>query len=687
MAPRKHNESASWEVDADKPKPEGETRPRRSYCIKELTTQPAPGIETIHDVFLYAARTHGSKRAFAARDVDKIITEDKEVTKVVGGKEQKTTKTWSYFKLKPFDWMTYEEALQRTKEIGSGLRELGSGGEGETFFNIYGQTSRNWMLLAQACAFNAVPICTAYDSLGPDGLAHSLNETSVKGMFTNADLLPTLAKIIGKCESVKLVVYDGEAKASVVEELKKVREGLNIVHLDEVIALGKKNTKEAIPAKKDDIYCCMYTSGSTGTPKGVLLSHANVVAAIGSVWNLLYEILEPSDSYLAFLPLAHILEFVVEMSWVFAGMPIGYGRVKTLTDASVRECKGDILEFRPSIMVGVPAVWELIRKGILAKVESSGALKKSVFNFALKAKQAATSYSIPFISGLTDAIVFNQVRQQTGGRMKIMFNGGGAVSKSTQQFLSTALVTLIQGYGLTETVAMACILHPAWMQYGSVGGPVPSSEIKLVDAKEAGYLSTNSPPQGEILIRGPAIFKGYYKRPDLDEEAFTKDGWFKTGDVGQWNRDGTLSIIDRLKNLVKLSGGEYIAVEHLESIYKGCPIVANGAIIASGEHSQPMMVVVAHPTNFPAFAKKNGLGDGEDLEALCKDEKVVQAALNELNSVAKKSGLKGMETLEAIVLTADEWTPESGLLTAAQKLQRKVIEKQYADQIQAVYKY
>jgi len=337
-------------------------------------------------------------------------------------------------------------------------------------------------------------------------------------------------------------------------------------------------------------------------------------------------------------------------------------------------------------LVGVPAVWELIRKGILGKVQSSGHVKQSIFNFALSAKQAAHKYYIPILGGLTDTVVFNQVKQQTGGRLKIMFNGGGSVSKTTQEFLSTALTIMIQGYGLTESTAMACILNPAWMQYSSVGGPVPAAEVKLVDAKEAGYFSTNNPPQGEVLLRGPAVFKGYYKRPDLDKEAFTEDGWFKTGDVGQWNKDGTLSIIDRLKNLVKLQGGEYVAIEYLESVYKSSPLVANGAIIANGEHSQPMMVVVAHPVNLPAFAKKNGLGSSEDIEHLCKDDKVVDAVLKDMNAFGKKQGLKGMELLEAIVLTHDEWTPESGFLTAAQKLQRKFIEKHYADRIKKVYK-
>ena len=194
---------------------------------------------------------------------------------------------------------------------------------------------------------------------------------------------------------------------------------------------------------------------------------------------------------------------------------------------------------------------------------------------------------------------------------------------------------------------------------------MPGAEIKLVDAPDAGYFSTNNPPQGEVYVRGPAVFQGYYKRPDLDQEAFTEDRWFKTGDVGQWNTDGTLTVIDRLKNLVKLSGGEYIAIEYLESSYRSCPLVANGAIIVNSEHSQPMMVVVAHPTNLPGFAAKNELGKG-DLEALCENGKVVDAVLKELNALGKKEGLKGMELLEAVVLSNEEWTPENGFLTAAQ---------------------
>jgi long-chain acyl-CoA synthetase len=190
-----------------------------------------------------------------------------------------------------------------------------------------------------------------------------------------------------------------------------------------------------------------------GAPKGVCITHANLIASVGAIYTLMGHHLTPDDTYLAYLPLAHILEYMVEMCLFFVGMTTGFGRVKTLTDVSVRNCKGDISAFRPSVMVGVPTVWETIRKGIIGKINASGTVKKNVFNAAMAAKKA----NVPVLSQIADSVVFSGVRAATGGRLRIAMSGGAALSRETQQFLSTALVLLIQGICFSR-LASSCRL-------------------------------------------------------------------------------------------------------------------------------------------------------------------------------------------------------------------------------------
>lgn len=246
--------------------------------------------------------------------------------------------------------------------------------------------------------------------------------------------------------STKYVVYDGQPPASLVNDIRAVREDLNVLSIDELYEKGKvssvsQETLDARIPKPTTLACIMYTSGSTGPPKGVCITHSNLIASIGGVWKLIGHHLQVEDSYLAYLPLAHVLEYIVELIIIFTGMPMGYGRVKTLTDASVRKCAGDIREFRPSIMVGVPAVWETIRKGILSKVNAGGTLRKSVFNAAVSAKKN----QVPVVGTVLDKLILKNVREATGGRLRIALSGGAALSKETQEFLHVALVTLVQG--------------------------------------------------------------------------------------------------------------------------------------------------------------------------------------------------------------------------------------------------
>ena len=264
------------------------------------------------------------------------------------------------------------------------------------------------------------------------------------GVFTNAELLPVLAKVIEEVPSLRVVIYDGQPSESVLSKIKGVREGMTVLSIDALRELGREQPLELAESRtpsSDDVACIMYTSGTTGPPKGVVLKHSNLIAAIGAVMTLVGHHLKPNDSFLAFLPLAHILEYVVELSFVFVGICSGYGRVKTLTDQSVRNCQGDIKAFQPTIMVGVPAVWELIRKGILAQVNKSGAIRKSMFNGAMTVKKA----NVPVLKNVVDSVVFAKIRQATGGRLRVALSGGAALSRETQEFLNLALVTIIQG--------------------------------------------------------------------------------------------------------------------------------------------------------------------------------------------------------------------------------------------------
>ncbi|ORY94915.1 hypothetical protein BCR43DRAFT_558005 [Syncephalastrum racemosum] len=668
----------SYAIEVGPEQPNG-GRIRRSILAAEgVVRVPATNVHTLYDVLQHSTKKYPKRKAFGAREVEKIIEEEKEVTKVIDGVEKKEKKTWKFFQLSGYNYLTYKEASDRVHAIGAGLAALGL--KEKTKIEIFAPTTMHWLLAAHGAFTQNMTIVTAYETLGEEGLLHSMNETEVEAIFTSAELLPTVAKIVDQCPTLKHVIYHGEAKQG---PLMNVKAGNveKVLSIDELAELGKENPCEVIKPEPEDICCIMYTSGSTGNPKGVVLSHKNIVAAVASASTLLGHLVTDNDGMMAYLPLAHVLEFVVENLCVFWGVTLGYASVRTLTDTSVRNCKGDIKEFKPTLMTGVPAVWESIRKGVLAKVNQLSPNAQKIFWKAYSTKQWLMERGLP--TGFIDRTIFGKIREQVGGRLRFALSGGAPISLETQRFLSTTVCPILGGYGMTESCGMCAIMAPDMFGYGHVGAPVPCVEIRLVDVPDAGYLSTNTTPQGEVWVRGPSITKGYWKRDDLTKETITEDGWLQTGDIAEIHENGTISIIDRKKNLVKLSNGEYIALEKLESIYKSCLYTSNICVYADSLRPRPVALVVPVENAVRKLAEENGV-TAKDWEVICQDQKVKKAVLNSLQTLAKENGLKPAEMLFDIHLCHEEWTIESGLLTAAQKLKRQDINKHFKNELEAM---
>lgn len=369
----------------------------------------------------------------------------------------------------------------------------------------------------------------------------------------------------------------------------------------------------------------------------------------------------PSDSLLTYLPQAHILEFMFENLCLFWGGTMGYGNPRTLSDTSMRNCKGDIRELKPTILVGVPAVWESVKKGVLNNLNKNNFLVRGMFWGAMSAKNFLMTAGFPGVdmgAGILDAVVFRKLKEATGGRLRIMMNGGGPVSKDTQKFLSMAIAPMISGYGLTETSAMGALNDPLAWNPDALGEIPGSIEMKLVDFPDAGYFAKNNPPQGEIYIRGPSVSSCYWENEDETKEAFTEDRWFKTGDIGEFDKYGHIKIIDRKKNLVKTLNGEYIALEKLESVYRSSPVVGNICVYAAQDQDKPVAIIVPLEPALKKIAKDNGI-EGDNLETLAHNEKLKSIVLKQLQAAGRAGGLKGIEIINGVILSDEEWTPQN----------------------------
>ncbi|XWS15129.1 hypothetical protein CRYUN_Cryun35bG0067400 [Craigia yunnanensis] len=636
------------------------------------------GITTLTELFEQACKQHYDKRFLGTR---KLISREVEVTE--------DGRSFEKLHLGEYEWLTYGKSFEAVCNFASGLVQLGH--KKEERVAIFADTREEWFIALQACFRRNIIVVTIYASLGEEALCHSLNETEVTTVICGNKELKKLVNISGQLDTVKRVIcMDDEIRTSASGRW-------TITSFADVDRVGRENPVDADLPHSADVAVIMYTSGSTGLPKGVMMTHGNVLATVSAVMTIVPG-LGSKDVYLAYLPLAHILELAAENLIPAVGGVIGYGTPLTLTDTSSKikvGTKGDATVLSPTVMATVPAILDRVRDGVRKKVDAKGGLSKKLFDLAYSRRLSAINGSWFGAWGLEkflwDFLVFKKVRAILGGRIRFLLSGGAPLSADTQRFINICLGAPIgQGYGLTETCAGATFSEVDDTSVGRVGSPLPCSFIKLIDWPEGGYLTSNLPmPRGEIVVGGPSVTLGYFKNEEKTKEVYKVDErgmrWFYTGDIGQFHTDGCLEIIDRKKDIVKLQHGEYVSLGKVEAALSISPYVDNIMLHADPFYSYCVALLVASHHAVEDWASKQGV-PFTDFADLCEKEETVKEVHLSLVQIAKKSRLEKFEIPAKIKLLSTPWTPESGLVTAALKIRREAVRKAFSEDLAKLYK-
>jgi len=582
----------------------------------------------------------------------------------------------------PFEFETYAEVGKRVENVASALAHVGLVAQGRV--GVYGPNAPEWMIAMQACNRMSLYCVPLYDSLGENAVEYIVTHSESTVVFASAAKVPTLVKSLDAIkDKVTTIVIWGDVDGKAVQAVTD--KGVTSYSFEAFQELGAANPSPAVPPKAEDICTIMYTSGTTGEPKGVLLTHDAVVKTTVSLlafckfagvkWT-------SEDKFLSYLPLAHIFDRSSEEMILGVGGAIGYwqGDILKLAD--------DIGALQPTLFAGVPRVFDRIYKRAIEQVQASF-VKNMLFGYASARKlsfmqngrkQAEAS---PFF----DRLVFSKFKARLGGNVKMIVSGGAPLAPYVEEFLRVAMCAqVVQGYGLTETCAGSFIAVPDDMsQQATVGPPMPMVEFRLESVPEMGYDALDeAQPRGEVLVRTPQLFSGYYKEEGKTKEVLEADGWFHTGDIGLITPEGALKIIDRKKNIFKLSQGEYVAVEKLEATYKKNPLVEQVWVYGNSFKSTLIAVVVPVQSGLEAYAKTAGIAFSSFAE-LCGKPEVVKYVLEQLTTTGKADKLKGFEIVKGLHLDPELFTVENDLVTPTFKLKRNILQKKYQPVIDALY--
>ncbi|KAI8642080.1 hypothetical protein BD408DRAFT_417045 [Parasitella parasitica] len=581
---------------------------------------------------------------------------------------------------KEYEWETHREVKTHIEDFGRGLAALGM--QRQCSLGVYSINRREWTISEIASYREAFIIVALYDTLGAEAMEHIINETEMEYIIASADKVSNILDIKTAIPKIKHIIsMDNDIDSRDLHRAKEL--GVTVYTFTQVEGLGAEFTQESDIPSGDDVATICYTSGTTGVPKGAVLTQANCVASTFGVSHVseigCFASVNESDVYISYLPMAHVFERVAQGFVLFMGAAIGYyhGDNAGLMD--------DIYELKPTIFVSVPRLFNRIYDNVLAGVNAKGGLSKYLFNVAYNAKKANLNNSVHH--WVYDRLVFAPVREKLGGRIRFILSGSAPIAPEVLAFLKICFsATVHEGYGQTENYCSGALTIIGDNTTGVVGAPFPCSEVKLVDVPDMKYLSTDLPyPRGEICIRGNAVMREYYKNPEKTAQVIDSEGWLHTGDIGIFDEAKRLAIIDRLKNIFKLSQGEYIAPEKVESIYQKNELIAQAYVYGDSLQNQIVGIFVPDRVTFMHWASKKPEFASMSFEALCESPEVNAQMLENVAAFGKANDLKGFEQVKALYLSTDEFTIENELLTPTFKLKRELVQNLYQKQISDMY--
>tara|TARA_Y100001970_G_scaffold293785_1_gene443180 strand:- start:2679 stop:4460 length:1782 start_codon:yes stop_codon:yes gene_type:complete len=535
---------------------------------------------------------------------------------------------------------------------------------------ILSNTSYEWALCDYGIITSGAVTTTIYPTLLPGQIKYILSDSDSKLVFVEDSIqLEKVKSIIDDCALLKKIVVMDNSLENEEKDILNLNSFM-ILNPDEVEAQELDFEKMISSVKPDDLLTLIYTSGTTGQPKGVMLTHDNLISNVKGVQEI--STIEKNDSFLSFLPLSHVLE---RMAGHFSPFSVG---AKIYYAENMESVAKNMSEVSPSIVICVPRVFEKMYNAFVGAIEQSSIIKKKLFYWALQVGKDYTNivhanYKVPFYLNLkhrvASKLIYKKIHERLGGKIKFFISGGAPLSRNVAEFFAGLDIVILEGYGLTETSPVLTASRPGKIRFGSPGVALSNVEMKIAN-------------DGEIIVKGPNIMKGYYKSAEATKEVFDDDGWFHTGDIGEIDQDGFLKITDRKKSLIVTSAGKNIAPAPLESAVCTSDYI-DQALVLGDKRNFISALIVPSFDNVKEYLKKKGKEVSSN-EAIIEHLDVIELIDNEVNKLMEP--FSKTEKVKKCVLLPRPFAIEKGEMTPKMSIVRKVVEKNFEDQINNIYK-